>query len=129
MLGTIRKLSTSDGEVQFLPLQHNARLGWTTVGLAVQMGRECLHWLLRLHGTVAVGIGHVVCCPEEVVGVDQAIAAVGNSIGTAGLVMEVAGLADIVAIPIGIFWLIVFVSIWIGFLIWWGFGLVWKSNV
>jgi len=64
-----------------------------------------------------------------VVGIDQAIAAVGNSIGTAGLVMEVAGLTDIVAIPIGIFWLIVFVSIWIGFLIWWGFGLVWKSNV
>jgi len=76
-----------------------------------------------------MGIGHIVCCPEQVIGIDQAVAAIGNPIGTTGLVMEVAGLADIVAISIGIFWMIVFVSIWLGFLVLVGFCFVWFGRV
>lgn len=64
MLGSVGELSTSNGEVELVPLEQDAWLGGSSVSLIVQVWWEGLHRLLRLNGAVAVGIGHVVCCPE-----------------------------------------------------------------
>lgn len=47
-------------------------------------------------------IGHIVCGTEQMVGIDEAVTAIGNAIGTSCLVMEISSFADIVAIAIGI---------------------------
>lgn len=102
MDGAALELAAANGEVEFVPLQQNAGLGGSAVRLIVQTGRESLHRLLWLHCAIAMHIGHVVCGTEQMVGIDETVTAVGDAVGTAGLVMEVSSFADIVAIAIRI---------------------------
>lgn len=102
MYGATLELATANGEVEFVPLQQNAGLGGSAVRLIVQTGREGLHRLLWLHGAIAMHIGHIVCGTEQMVGIDEAVTAIGNAIGTSCLVMEISSFTDIVAIAIGI---------------------------
>lgn len=96
------EFATANGEIEFVPLQQNTGLGGSAVRLIVQTGREGLHRFLWLHSAIAMHIGNIMCCTEQMVGIDEAVTAIGDTVGTASLVMEVASLADIVAIAIGI---------------------------
>lgn len=96
------EFATANGEIEFVPLQQNTGLGGSAVRLIVQTGREGLHRFLWLHSAIAMHIGNIMCCTEQMVGIDEAVTAIGDTVGTACLVMEVASLADIVAIAIGI---------------------------
>lgn len=102
MDGTALKLAAANGKVEFVPLQQDARLGRSAVRLIIQTGREGLHWFLRLHGAVAMHIGHIVCGAQQMIGIDQTITAIGDAIRATRLVMEVSSLTDIVAITIGV---------------------------
>lgn len=101
--GTVLEFAAANGEVEFVPLQQNAWLGRTTLRLIVQTGWEGLHWFLRLHRAVAMHISHIMCGAQQMIGIDQTVAAIGNTVRATRLMMEVSSLSDIIAISIGVF--------------------------
>lgn len=64
------EFATANGEIEFVPLQQNTGLGGSAVRLIVQTGREGLHRFLWLHSAIAMHIGNIMCCAEQMVGID-----------------------------------------------------------
>lgn len=57
---------------------------------------------LRFDGTIAVVVGHVVSSTKLIIGIDVTITAVSDAIGATCLMMEIAGLSDVITVAIGV---------------------------
>lgn len=96
---TTFEFTATNGEVKFIPLQENTI---TFTGGGIIRSGICNYGLFGFNGTITVIISNIMCSAQNIIGIDVTVTAVSDTIGTAGFMMEVTGLTNIVTVTVSV---------------------------